>query len=101
MRAKSTHVFPDNGGWAVRNEGSSRRRTCLYSTQKEAIDAAREIVRRAPAGQIVVHKINGSMRTLETHGFPSVLAPPRKSTLGRKAIERAVSAVIRERLAGV
>ena len=100
MRAKTTHVMPQNGGWAVRREGSANRRVSVYATQKKAIEAAREIVQRLPAGQVVIHQRDGSMRTSDAHGLPEVQSPPRKSKLGTKAIERAVSAVIRERLSG-
>lgn len=100
MSAKTTHVIPRNGGWAVRKEGSANRSASVYSTQKEAIEAARKIVRRASAGQVVIHCVDGSMRTRDIHGLPELQQPPRKSKLGSKAIERAVSAVIRERLSG-
>ena len=36
MRAKTTHVIPKNGGWAVKKESSTNRSTSVYSTQKEA-----------------------------------------------------------------
>jgi hypothetical protein len=100
MPAKTTHVIPKNGGWAVRKEGSTNRSTSVYSTQKEAIEAAREIVQRMAAGQVVIHYRDGSFRTRYTHGLPEVHRSPRKSKLGTKAIERAVSSVIRERLSG-
>ena len=100
MPAKTTHVIPKNGGWTVKKEGFANRRATLYSTQKEAIQAARDIVQRTSAGQIVIHLLDGSIRTQDIHGLPEVQQPPRKSNLGSKAIERAVSAVIRERLSG-
>ena len=100
MSAKTTHVIPKNGGWAVKKEGSANRNASVYSTQKEAIEAAREIVRRTSAGQVVIHLLDGSMRTRDIHGLPKLQHAPRKSKLGSKAIERAVSAVIRERLSG-
>jgi len=100
MRAKTTHVIPQNGGWAVKKEDSANRTTSVYPTQREAIEAAREIVQRTSAGQVVIHHRDGSMRTRYIHGLPKVQRPPRKSKLGSKAIERAVSTVIRERLSG-
>ena len=100
MPAKTTHVIQKNGGWAVTKEGSTNRRTSVYSTRKEAIEAAREIVQRMSAGQVVIHLRDGSIRTRDIHGLPEVQQPPRKSKLGSKAIERAVSTVIRERLSG-
>jgi hypothetical protein len=82
----------------VKKEGSAKSEVGVYSTQKEVIEAAREIVRRASAGQVVIHGTDGSIRTGESHGLPVVQTPPRKSRLGSKAIEKAVSTVIRERL---
>ena len=100
MHAKTTHVIPKNGGWAVKKEGSPTRSTSVYATQKDAIEAAREIVQRTSAGQVVIHHRDGSIRTRDIHGIPDLQQPPRKSKLGSKAIERAVSTVIRERLSG-
>jgi hypothetical protein len=98
MSAKTTHVFPVNGGWAVRKEGSAKRTRGVYTTQRKAIAVARDMALRASAGQVVIHGRDGSMRSKYLHGMPVVQTPPRKSDLGTKAIERAVSAVIRERL---
>jgi hypothetical protein len=98
MSAKTTHVLPKNGGWTVMKEGWASRRAIVYPTQKEAIEAAREINQRASAGQVVIHLRNGLTRRLDVHGLPELQRSRLKSTLGRKAIERAVSAVIRERL---
>src|SRR5438874_2061070 len=100
MSTKTTHVIPGNGRWVVKKEGSQKRSPRMYSTQREAIAAAREIVRHTSAGQVVIHSSNGSIRTQEIHGLPAVQNPPRKSKLGSKAIKKAVSTVIRERLSG-
>ena len=100
MATKSTHVFPKNGQWAVRKEGLAARGNSVYLTQKEAIEAARAINRRTSAGQIVIHGRDGSIRTRDMHGMPAVQRSRRKSELGRKAIEKAVSSVILERLLG-
>lgn len=69
-------------------------------TQKEAIDAAREIVRQMPAGQVVIFGRDGSIKRRDIHGLREVQRSPLRSNLGRKAIEKAVSTVIRERLSG-
>jgi hypothetical protein len=100
MRAKTTHVIPQNGGWTVRKEGSPNRGTGVYSTQREAIEAARELAQRTSAGQVVIHQRDGSIRTQDMHGLPDLQQPPSKSKIGTKAIERAVSTVLRERLSG-
>jgi hypothetical protein len=94
---RTTHVVPRNGEWAVKKEGSARS-VGLYETQAKAIEAARNIVQRSSAGQVVVHGVNGSIRIQESHGLPCIQSPPKKSKLGKKIIERAVSTVLRERL---
>lgn len=78
--------------------GRHRDRDGIYSTQKEAIDAARDMVQHSSSGQIVVHGRDGLMHWRDVHGLPVVQKPPRKSDLGTKAIKKAVSTVIRERL---
>lgn len=97
MPSKTTHVFPVDGGWAVKRPQANRR-AVRYPTQREAVNAARETVLRAPAGQIVVHSKNGSARSQDAHGMPVIQRARVRSKLGTKAIERAVSAVIRKRL---
>ena len=76
----------------------AKKEGTVYSTQKQAIEAAREIGQRSSAAQVVVHGPDGSIRWREVHGLPEVQTAPRKSDLGTKAIEKAVSTVIRERL---
>jgi hypothetical protein len=112
MPAKTTHIIPREHGWAVKREGSDvlvakngnqsavkkPRAERVYTSQKQAIDAARRIAERSSASQIVVHGRDGSIRWREVHGLPAVQKPPQKSDLGTKAIERAVFAVIRDRL---
>jgi hypothetical protein len=98
MPSKTTHIIPKDSGWAVKKEGAAKRNSGVYATQKEAIELARGMTKKTSAGQIVVHGRDGSMRFLDVHGLPAVQTPRRKSDLGTKAIKKAVSAVIRERL---
>jgi hypothetical protein len=125
MPAKTTHIIPIGDGWVVKKERdhvsarkqgsglamkdragrgratsvrSKRVAAGVYSTQRQAIEAARRIVQRSAASQIVVHTRNGSIRWLDVRGLPVVQTSPVKSSLGTNAIKRAVSAVIRERL---
>jgi Uncharacterized protein conserved in bacteria (DUF2188) len=100
MSTKTTHIVPTDGGWAIRKEGEHhvQRVNGVYSTQKQAMEVARDLVQRSPAGQVVVHGRNGSMKLRYVHGLPVVQKPPRKSDLGTSAIKKAVSTVIRQRL---
>jgi hypothetical protein len=110
MPTKTTHIIPRDDGWAVKKEAviiakngnqSAMKKPHaerVYTSQKQAINAARRIAKRSSAGQIVVHGRDGSIRWREVHGLPAVQTAPKKSDLGTKAIERAVFTVIRERL---
>jgi hypothetical protein len=117
MSAKTTHIIPKDDGWVVKKDRSHTlrgqtdtsgdaptpsavRAITVYATQREAIEAARKLARRSVAWQIILHGRNGSMRRLEMHGLPVVQRSMVKSDLGREAIKRAVSAVIRKRLEG-
>ena len=123
---KTTHIVPRDDGWTIRKEREgfgpslkgkngdvlgrrrashwaakkplTERRSAVYATQKQAIDAARELAQRSSESQIVIHNRNGSMQRRDVRGLPEVQTPPLKSDLGTNAIRRAVSAVIRERL---
>ena len=124
MPAQTTHIIPIGDGWvvkkeradvSVRKQGSglamknhagrgrglsvrTKRVAGVYSTQRQAIEAARRLVQRSAASQIVLHTRAGSLRWLDVRGLPLIQTSPVKSKLGTEAIKRAVSAVIRERL---
>ncbi len=89
--------FKTGNQWSVRKPDVERS-SSVSPTQKQAIDAAREMVHRSSSGQVVVHSRNGSMHWRDVHGLPEIQKPPRKSDLGTSAIKKAVSTVIRERL---
>jgi hypothetical protein len=103
MPAKTAHVIPREVGWAVvmaAGKPMNENELDVYPKQKEAIDVARKIVRRAAAGQVVVHGRNGSLRWLDVHGMPERPKLPFKSSIGTKAIQRAMSALVIKRLLG-
>lgn len=60
------HVVPHEGGWAVRGEGNTRA-TSVHNTQREAIDAAREIARNQ-GGELLIHGRNGQIRQRDSSG---------------------------------
>jgi hypothetical protein len=64
--SKNQHVVPLDGQWAVRGAGN-RRATRLFSTQAEAISAAREIARNQRA-ELVIHGADGRIRQKSTVG---------------------------------
>lgn len=56
------HVLPHaGGGWSVRSPGGERA-SAYATTQDEAIKRAREILRNAGGGEVVIHARNGSIR---------------------------------------
>lgn len=65
--SKNQHVVPHpNGGWQVKGEGNTRA-TVRTTTQKEAINIAREISRNQ-GSELVIHRPNGQIRDKDSHG---------------------------------
>ena len=64
---KNQHVTPHpDGGWQVKGEGNVRA-TVRTSTQKEAIDIARNISSNQ-GSELVIHRHNGQSRDKDSHG---------------------------------
>ena len=64
---KNQHVTPHpSGGWQVKGAGNSRA-TVRTSTQRDAIDIAREISRNQQS-ELVIHRPNGQIREKDSHG---------------------------------
>lgn len=69
---KNQHVVPHNGEWGVRGEGN-KRITSTHDTQKEAIQAARDIAINNKS-EVVIHRPNGQIRDKDSYGPDS--CPP-------------------------
>jgi hypothetical protein len=91
---KTFHIYPSDGGWIVQKEG---RRAESFRTQREAVEAARQIVKDNDAGQLVIYGRDGRIRDHETYGMSRIQDPPRKSRLAKR-IQQAVSKVTLGRL---
>jgi len=63
---KNQHVVPREGRWAVRGEGNERV-TSIHDTQREAIDAARQIAQRQRT-EVVIHRPDGRIRDKDSYG---------------------------------
>jgi len=92
--AQTVHVYPSDGEWAVKKEGVIGE---TFATQQEALKVARETVRNATAGQVVVHGKNGQVRERVTYGMPTIQDPPKKSRLAKRIV-RAVGKVALQRV---
>lgn len=66
MAKKGQHVVPANGSWSVRSAGASRA-SGTFSTQKEAVDAARDIARKQ-GSELYIHGKDGRIRERSTYG---------------------------------
>ncbi len=86
MATKTIHVYRSNGSWTVKKEGKSAK---TFSTQREAVYAAKEAVKHAKAAQFVVYGKDGQIRESGTHGMARIQAPPKKSRIAAR-IGRAV-----------
>lgn len=63
---KNQHVVPHGDDWAVIGEGN-KRHTSIHSTQREAIDAAREIARNQHS-ELLIHGEDGRIRQRDSYG---------------------------------
>jgi uncharacterized protein DUF2188 len=60
------HVVADrDGGWNVVRPGADRT-SGHFTSQGEAIDRAREIVRNSGGGEVVIHRPSGTIRDSDT-----------------------------------
>lgn len=66
MTKRNQHVVPHDDGWAVRGAGSQRA-SSVHRTQKEAINAGRDIARNQGT-ELLVHGRDGRIRERDSHG---------------------------------
>lgn len=101
-KTKNVHVVPHNDCWAVKGEGYGRVAS-IHDTQREAIDAAREIARNKQ-GELLIHARDGRIRGRDSYGTDplppksprEVLFPTTRSKTAGKDIRKAVKEVVRE-----
>ena len=66
MPRNERHVTRNaDGGWDVVKPGSSRA-SSHQDTQADAIDRARDIVRKSGGGEVVIHNRQGQIRDSDT-----------------------------------
>ena len=63
---KNQNVVPHNGKWAVRG-ANNQKVTKIVSTQKEAIDLARNIAINQ-GSELFIHRPNGQIRDRNSYG---------------------------------
>ena len=69
------HVIPSEvGTWRVKRTGAGRA-TSVHSTQSEAVEEARKLVRKAAGGEVVVHGVDGTIKSSSTYKLDP--RPPR------------------------
>jgi uncharacterized protein YdaT len=64
--SKNQHVVPHGDKWVIKGEGN-RRATSVHETQKEAIEAAREIARKQRS-ELFIHGQDGRIRERDSYG---------------------------------
>jgi len=65
MAAQRIHIVPHDQGWALKREGDKNVES-VHSTQKDAIDAGREMAREDEV-DLVVHRQDGTFRNVLTY----------------------------------
>jgi predicted RNase H-like HicB family nuclease len=77
VTSRKRHVVPGaEGGWDVRAPGA-KRSSSHHDTQAEAERRAKEIVRNAGGGEVVIHRPNGQIRDSDTVAPGNDPVPPR------------------------
>lgn len=94
MASKTVHVFPSDGAWEVKSEGVKGH---VYPSQREAIAAAVQAIRKKSIGQLVVHGKKGQIRERHTYGMAPIQDPPKRSPAAKR-ISRAVAKVALQRV---
>lgn len=61
------HVIPHERGWAVKKAGG-KKASSVHKTQKEAIQAARQLLQKRGGGKLAVHGQDGRLRRSSTVG---------------------------------
>jgi hypothetical protein len=62
------HVTPNkSGGWDVQKEGG-KRRSDHAGRKSDAVARGKELAKKAPLGQIKIHKQDGKIQTEHTYG---------------------------------
>jgi hypothetical protein len=104
-KAKNLHVVPRNEGWIIRKEGASKA-SSVHETQREAVEAAREIARNQNS-ELIIHGRDGRIRDRDSYGSDpmpprdrKVLFPDKSASTNEKAIKEAVSAVVQKSKSG-
>lgn len=68
MAKETLHVVPHEQGWAIKREGNGRS-SSNHTTQKDAIEAARELAK--DQDNIVIHRPDGTIRERITYSGPN------------------------------
>ena len=66
MSKRNQHIVPHEDGWAVKGAGFSRA-TSVHRTQKEAIDAGRQVAQNQKT-ELFIHGRDGKIRERDSHG---------------------------------
>jgi len=75
------HVIPSQEGtWRVKRAGANRA-TTVHSTQNEAVVKASKLARKNAGGEVIVHRIDGTIRRSTTYGKDPY--PPRENSRAR------------------
>ncbi len=93
--AKTLHVYPVDGAWAVKREG---QRASTFRTRREAVVTAVRTGKKAKSAQIVVHGKDGRILEHRSYGMPKIQEPPKKGRLDPRKIAAAVGKVVLDRL---
>jgi uncharacterized protein YdaT len=67
MARKNYHVVKKGPSWDVEAEGS-KRASSKHTTKNEAINAARELAKKQPPSEVLIHNKTGQIKDRRSYG---------------------------------
>ena len=64
-KSQDRNIYPINGKWANKRQGAEKP-SGLHDTQRDAINAARRMLKNQGGGELIVHGIDCKIRQKDT-----------------------------------
>ena len=75
MADNDRNIFKNKDGkWVNKRQGADQAGS-LHDTQREAEDAAREMLKNSGGGELITHGLDGKIRSKDTIGKPDPYPP--------------------------
>ncbi len=66
-KREKIHVTPDGNDWKVKREGAQRAAR-TFDNKDNAVDFGKDMAKKQPLGQLIIHKKDGTIQTEHNYG---------------------------------